>query len=105
MDAIFHTNSAAQEYIGRVSLHEVINTLRASALEFLSVTPGERALDAGCGLGEMARRIAALVGTSGSVTAVDVNPAMISAARRNHVAVPCAAGSSGRDWRTPCCGR
>ena len=43
--------------------------------------PGERVLDVGCGTGTVARRAAELVGSTGSVSALDVNAGMLSVAR------------------------
>jgi SAM-dependent methyltransferase len=43
--------------------------------------PGEAVVDVGCGTGAAARRAAELVGTTGSVVAVDVNAAMVRVAR------------------------
>lgn len=43
--------------------------------------PGERVLDAACGTGIVARRVAALVGTQGQVVGLDLNPAMLTVAR------------------------
>jgi SAM-dependent methyltransferase len=43
--------------------------------------PGERVLDIGCGFGDTAHRIAALVGPSGSVLGVDAAPRFIESAR------------------------
>jgi SAM-dependent methyltransferase len=43
---------------------------------------GERALDLACGTGVVARRLAPLVGPSGEVVAVDVNPSMLEVGRR-----------------------
>lgn len=43
--------------------------------------PGNRVLDIGCGFGDTSRRIAGLVGDSGSVLGVDVAPRFIKAAR------------------------
>jgi SAM-dependent methyltransferase len=43
--------------------------------------PGERALDIGCGFGDTTRRIAEMVGESGSVLGVDVAPRFVEAAR------------------------
>jgi SAM-dependent methyltransferase len=43
--------------------------------------PGERVLDLACGTGIVARRVAALVGPSGRVTGLDLNPGMIRVAR------------------------
>ena len=43
--------------------------------------PGERVLDIGCGFGDTTRRLAELVGRTGSATGVDVAPRFIEAAR------------------------
>lgn len=91
---IFQADSTAQAqavmeaYLERISRHETVRAVRASALDLLSVETGEHVLDAGCGLGEVARDLARLVGPTGSVLAVDLNPAMVAAARRRHVVVP-----------------
>ena len=58
------------------------------------VQPGDRVLDVACGTGVVARTAARRVGSTGSVTAVDVNPDMLATARRSaaHVSPPI-------DWR------
>lgn len=43
---------------------------------------GDDVLDAACGTGAVARRAARIVGREGTVTAVDVSPAMLAVARR-----------------------
>jgi ubiquinone/menaquinone biosynthesis C-methylase UbiE len=58
-----------------------IRAWRAIALGLLSPAPGMRILDAGCGMGEVARELAALVSPGGEVTAVDLSQQMIDAAR------------------------
>ena len=50
-------------------------------LEAAKPARGERALDIACGTGVVARALAAQVGTSGSVTGVDISPDMLSVAR------------------------
>lgn len=47
------------------------------------VREGDHVLDAACGTGAVARHAAAIVGPLGSVTAVDVSPAMLAVARRS----------------------
>jgi ubiquinone/menaquinone biosynthesis C-methylase UbiE len=46
-----------------------------------ALRPGERVLDVACGTGVVARLAAERVGPSGTVAAVDLNPAMLSVAR------------------------
>jgi ubiquinone/menaquinone biosynthesis C-methylase UbiE len=43
--------------------------------------PGERVLDVACGTGVIARHVAPLVGATGAVAALDLNPAMLAVAR------------------------
>ena len=60
-------------------------------LEAAKPQSGERVLDLACGTGIVARRVAPLVGASGQVVGLDLNPAMLavahSAARREGVSV------------------
>ena len=43
--------------------------------------PGERVLDVACGTGAVARQVAPLVGPDGTVTGLDLSPAMLAVAR------------------------
>jgi ubiquinone/menaquinone biosynthesis C-methylase UbiE len=52
------------------------------ALRLLPPQPGERAVDIGCGFGDTARQMAALVGPEGSVLGIDAAPRFIEAAIR-----------------------
>jgi len=54
---------------------------RRKLLEALTVQPGERILDVGCGAGQLAAEIATLVGPAGRVEGVDISEAMLAAAR------------------------
>lgn len=45
------------------------------------VLPGERVLDVGCGTGVVARGVAPIVGSSGKVVGLDLNPQMLAVAR------------------------
>jgi SAM-dependent methyltransferase len=49
--------------------------------EVADLQQGERVLDVGCGTGPTTHRAASLVGSTGSVTGLDVAPAMVDAAR------------------------
>jgi ubiquinone/menaquinone biosynthesis C-methylase UbiE len=51
--------------------------IAARLTELLDPRPGERVLDVGCGRGAVTLPLARAVGPSGSVTAVDVAPAMV----------------------------
>jgi ubiquinone/menaquinone biosynthesis C-methylase UbiE len=68
-------------YLESVANLPEVRSWRALALELLAPRPGMRVLDAGCGMGEVARELAALVGPDGEVTAVDLSRQMIDAAR------------------------
>ncbi|HJQ01169.1 MAG TPA: methyltransferase domain-containing protein [Jatrophihabitans sp.] len=57
-------------------------------MELAELSPGQRVLDVGTGLGEPALTVAEEVGPTGSVVGIDVSPAMIGLARQR------AAGSS-----------
>jgi SAM-dependent methyltransferase len=50
--------------------------------EVAAIRAGDRVLDVACGTGVLAREAAARVGPSGRVVGLDVNPAMLSVARR-----------------------
>lgn len=52
----------------------------AELVDRLNPSAGEQVLDVGCGTGIIARHAAERVGADGEVTAVDVSPAMLSAA-------------------------
>ena len=49
---------------------------------FAGVAPGDAVLDVACGTGIVARTAADAVGPSGSVTGIDLNPAMLDVARK-----------------------
>ncbi len=51
------------------------------AMRLVAPAPGERALDIGCGFGDTAQQLAALVGANGSVLGVDAAPRFIQTAR------------------------
>lgn len=51
--------------------------IASGLVEALAVGRGERALDIGCGRGAVLSALAAAVGSSGSVTGIDVSPRMV----------------------------
>jgi SAM-dependent methyltransferase len=58
-----------------------IERLRARVIELLAPGPGHLLLDAGCGTGDVARRLAAKVGPGGRVIGVDASTTMVGEAR------------------------
>ncbi len=59
-------------------------------VDAVALQPAEAVLDVACGTGVVARHAAARVGVQGSVTGVDLNPAMLAVARAS---VPTGAGA------------
>lgn len=53
-----------------------------AALIAAVVRPGQRVLDVACGTGFVTRAAGSVVGSSGSISAVDINPGMIEKARQ-----------------------
>lgn len=76
-----HLAPQVMGYLDSVATLPEVRAWRAIALDLLALAPGLRVLDAGCGMGEVARELAALVGPDGDVTAVDLSRPMIEAAR------------------------
>ena len=70
-------------YFGHVSREFIPPLLRAARLQ-----PGQRVLDIATGTGLVAEAASAIVGTSGSVVAVDIAPAMVEHARKHLRHVP-----------------
>ena len=68
-------------YLETVATLPEIRAWRAVADDLMAVVPGLRVLDAGCGLGDAARDLAAVVGPHGDVTAIDLSAQMVEAAR------------------------
>jgi ubiquinone/menaquinone biosynthesis C-methylase UbiE len=72
---------AALDEMGR---HPEIRRVRQTALRALRPQEGQRLLDAGSGAGEVARWLAAEMGPTGEVLAVDSSSATIAVARQRH---------------------
>jgi len=53
-------------------------------LDWLNIQPGDHILDIGCGIGDQARAMTKLVGTTGSITGTDASQGMISMAKARH---------------------
>jgi SAM-dependent methyltransferase len=71
----------ALEAMGR---HPEIRRVRETAMAALDPSPGARLLDAGSGGGDVARGLAARVGPTGEVIALDFSAAMTAAATERH---------------------
>jgi ubiquinone/menaquinone biosynthesis C-methylase UbiE len=61
---------------------EFFGPIAAGLVEALALRPGERVVDVGCGRGAVTFPAAEAVGPTGSVTAVDIAPAMVELTRR-----------------------
>jgi SAM-dependent methyltransferase len=62
-----------------------VRRLRSTAVRLLGPRPGATLLDAGCGTGEMSRRLAGRVAPDGAVVAIDTSATMLAEARRRTV--------------------
>lgn len=65
--------------------HAFVWKYGAALINLLSPKPGERILDLGCGTGHLTAKIASL---RADVTGIDLDPGMISQARRNYPDLP-----------------
>ena len=64
------------------SVHPDILQYRKRMTELCPIKPGHRVLDVGCGLGQEAKRLSALVGESGQVVGLDRSEKMVEEAAR-----------------------
>ncbi len=65
-----------------------IQAAKRRCLDRLALRPGGRVLDVGCGPGDDARALAAIVGASGRVVGIDVDPMMLQEAERRSAGQP-----------------
>jgi SAM-dependent methyltransferase len=72
------------DYLARVSSHEPIAAAKRARDLLLGLGQGGSALDVGCGLGDDAARLAALVGPDGRIVAVDSSAALLERAASTH---------------------
>lgn len=68
-------------FLETVSAMDAIQALKRRTFALLEVKPGQHLLDIGCGLGDEARALAHLVGSTGWVIGVDSSETMITEAR------------------------
>lgn len=73
-------------YLDTVSAVAAVQAYKARILGALGLRAGMRALDVGCGTGDDARAMAAIVGPGGAVAGVDVSEALLEEARRRAAA-------------------
>jgi ubiquinone/menaquinone biosynthesis C-methylase UbiE len=64
-----------------------IQAAKQRSLARLALRPGNRVLDIGCGPGDDARALAAIVGAQGRVLGIDVDPMMLAEAERRSAAL------------------
>lgn len=74
--------AARLRFLDMESAKPAMRYARARSIERLGIREGSRILDVGCGTGDDARAMAALVGRSGRVTAIDIDPVMLDEAKR-----------------------
>ena len=74
------TGTAAENY-ERHLVPKIARPVSVALLEAATLQPGERVLDVACGTGLIARLAAQSVGSSGTVTGLDLSPGMIKVAR------------------------
>jgi ubiquinone/menaquinone biosynthesis C-methylase UbiE len=72
----------AVRFLDAVNTTREVQEMQRLSNELLEVGEGSHILDAGCGLGEPTRSLAALVGKSGRVVGVDLSESILAEARR-----------------------
>jgi ubiquinone/menaquinone biosynthesis C-methylase UbiE len=72
----------------RMAADPQMRRVRAAAERALDPRPGQRLLDAGCGVGEVARDLAAAVAPGGAVVGVDASAAAIAVATERGAGLP-----------------
>lgn len=74
--------SAMLRYLDSVSGAAGAQEYKRQSFELLEITPGQSVLDVGCGTGDDARMLAAVVGPTGRVVGVDLSKSAITEANR-----------------------
>jgi protein-L-isoaspartate(D-aspartate) O-methyltransferase len=102
-DAAYADEAVAVQHVDGVATSSASQpSMVAIMLEQLALAPGQRVLEIGAGTGYNAALMARIVGTSGSVTALDIDPALIASAAAHlaeagigGIALVCADGALG----------
>ncbi|MGC9541769.1 class I SAM-dependent methyltransferase [Streptomyces sp. UG1] len=82
IEAAWEKSTTAENY-ERYLVPVLFEPWARTLVDLVGPRPGERVLDLACGTGVVARKAAAAVGPTGSVTGVDLNEDMLSLARRH----------------------
>ncbi len=96
--AYWNEVAGAKWAANRERLDRLMAPLTDGLMAGAAARAGERALDVGCGCGEVALRLAAAVGASGQVEAVDVSAPMLAHAAAREAALP-PGDRAAVDWR------
>src|SRR5260221_11979286 len=82
MSGLTFTEDAARQ-LARVCLTPDVVAQRAETMKQLTLSPGERVLDVGCGPGFLCESIAAAVGSDGAVVGIDISGDLTLCRSRN----------------------
>src|SRR5215813_6205243 len=88
-----HSPSYFIDFLEFLDKQEGVRIIREAAAKHLSLAPGQKVLDLGCGIGGAMLRLAEVTGPSGLAAGVDISNAMIESATRR------LAGRSGVEFR------
>lgn len=94
------TKPTPAEVYERVLVPAIARPLARIVIDLAAPTEGERVLDLACGTGLVARTVAPIVGSTGSVVGLDVLPGMLAVARS--LPPPGGAAIEWREGTRPC---
>ena len=73
-------------HLDAISGMDRVQGYKRRTFEYLTLAPGQRVLEVGCGAGDDVRALAQLVGATGEAVGIDVSAAMVAEARRRAAA-------------------